>query len=78
MTPTQLIARVLSISGQLPTHLNESELAAQLEHVLQHLKTSDEKRYLEIISELTDHIEILATELGHLQNKFSHLQSQIT
>jgi hypothetical protein len=69
----QIVARVREHNGE---HVDETHLAHAIEDALHKLQVEDEKKYLEVIQELSEHLEILSKEVGRLRTILQNQDAQ--
>jgi hypothetical protein len=65
----QIVASVRAGNGET---VDESTLAESIEAAFAKLQREDEQKYLEVIKELSEHVEILSKELGRVRTILQH------
>ncbi len=63
-TIAKIVARIRVASG---TPVDEEQLSTILSNSLQQLKEQDAEKYLDVIKDLSNKLEAMATEIGKLQ-----------
>jgi len=63
-TIAKIVARIKAASGE---QVDEEQLATILSNSLRQLKEQDAEKYLDVIKDLSDKLEAMATEIGRLQ-----------
>ena len=63
-TIAKIVARVRRANG---APINEEQLSVVLGNSLRELKAQDAEKYLEVIKDLSNKLEAMATEIGRMQ-----------